>query len=818
MKRILLLAFLTLQFSLFSQTISPTNGTTPGLSATPPGWTFTAGSPDVSDTDGPNAGVVGPFDCAVDLPPNGHEDWIQGVCGGVTELSQTIITGLTPGETYTFCFNAGNFHGTGGFWGGASATRNQTTNLVVDGVVAGSVTFVGDVCYWQEGEATFTAGGPTAVLTMSATPTDNVYCWWHISITADAFDICDVDCTDLTTTASATEVCIGEEVTLEATSETGGMVTWDGGVTNGVAFTPPLGTTTYTTTSDSDLDCPYSIDITVNDLPDVTADASDDLICLGDEVTVTGGGAETYVWDPLVDDGVAFTPVDIGATTYTVTGTDANGCVNTADVTITVEDLPIIDAGADVTVCDGEEVTLAGSGAGVDGTYDWDGGITDGVAFTPGATTVYTVTGTTATGCSNTDDVTVTVNPLPVIDAGPDIEICEGEEVTLSGSGAGMGGVYVWDGGVTDGVAFTPVATTTYTVTGTDVNGCEGTDDVTVTLEAAPDIDAGDDLSICEGESLTLNATGLGFGGVYDWDGGVTNGVAFTPATTTTYTVIGTSDLGCSGTDEVTVTVSPIPTVSFAGDVLSGCAPLQVNFESFSPGAEYSWEFGDGSIGTGAMTTHTYSTAGLYSVTLTITSAEGCSNTATYAGYIDVVEVPVAQFTYSPTSITVADTRVNFKNTSLYADSYEWDFGDGSELEFAESPSHLYPKVGDRTYLVHLTATNDFGCEDIAEQIITVKDALIYYIPNVFTPDGDSFNEEFKPIFYSGMDIYDFHMTIFNRWGEIVFETYDANYGWNGSYGGGDIVEDGVYVYKIEFGDTMSDERYYLTGHITILK
>ena len=98
------------------------------------------------------------------------------------------------------------------------------------------------------------------------------------------------------------------------------------------------------------------------------------------------------------------------------------------------------------------------------------------------------------------------------------------------------------------------------------------------------------------------------------------------------------------------------------------------------------------------------------------------------------------------------------------------------------------------------------------------KDVIIYYIPNTFTPDGDSFNEEFKPQFTAGLDIYDYHMMIFNRWGELVFESYDANFGWDGSFGGMGLVEDGVYIYKIEFGDTMSDKRHYVDGHITVLK
>ncbi len=91
-------------------------------------------------------------------------------------------------------------------------------------------------------------------------------------------------------------------------------------------------------------------------------------------------------------------------------------------------------------------------------------------------------------------------------------------------------------------------------------------------------------------------------------------------------------------------------------------------------------------------------------------------------------------------------------------------------------------------------------------------------MPNTFTPDGDNFNEEFKPVFVSGFDPYDFHMMIFNRWGEVVFESYDANYGWNGFYGDHGIVKDGTYIWRIEFGDLNTDKKYKENGHVTILK
>jgi gliding motility-associated-like protein len=104
------------------------------------------------------------------------------------------------------------------------------------------------------------------------------------------------------------------------------------------------------------------------------------------------------------------------------------------------------------------------------------------------------------------------------------------------------------------------------------------------------------------------------------------------------------------------------------------------------------------------------------------------------------------------------------------------------------------------------------------QQIIPIKDILIYYIPNIMTPDGDQFNESFKPIFTSGYDMYDYHLTIFNRWGEIIFESYDTEYGWNGHYGDGGLVQDGVYIWQIDFKESMSDRRHIKRGHVTVLK
>ena len=165
------------------------------------------------------------------------------------------------------------------------------------------------------------------------------------------------------------------------------------------------------------------VTVTVNALPTVSA-GSDQTVCFGDDVTLSGSGASTYSWDNGITDNTATAST---TTAYTVTGTDANGCQNTDQVTVTVNALPTVSAGSDQASWVGDDVTLAGSGAS---TYTWDNGITDNTAFHPTLTT-YTVTGTDANGCQNTDQVTVTVNALPTVSAGADRTVCFGDNVTL---------------------------------------------------------------------------------------------------------------------------------------------------------------------------------------------------------------------------------------------------------------------------------------------------------------------------------------------------------------------------------------------------
>lgn len=226
------------------------------------------------------------------------------------------------------------------------------------------------------------------------------------------------------------------------------------------------------------------------------------------------------------------------------------------------------------TICDGSSLTFTNASTGNVDSYFWDiqGGTPSTsnaqdpgtVVFNNPGTFVVTLTVTNAGG-STTHNESITVNSLPTIGAGSDEAVCAGTAVTLNGSGASS---YSWNNGVTNGVSFNPASTNTYTVTGTDVNGCVNTDQVVVTVNPLQNVNAGSDQSVCEGTSVTLSASGASS---YAWDNSISNGVAFTPSSTVTYTVTGTNANGCVNTDQVTVTVNlnPIPIITFQGGMLS---------------------------------------------------------------------------------------------------------------------------------------------------------------------------------------------------------------------------------------------------------
>jgi len=268
--------------------------------------------------------------------------------------------------------------------------------------------------------------------------------------------------------------CEGDNITLPTISNEGFTGTWSPVVNN-------TATTTYSFTPTAG-QCAIngSISVTVNPIPTILINEAPS-ICVGQSTTlttatsVTGG---TYSWQPNGETTNQITVSPAATINYSVSYT-LNGCTSTPAVTtVTVNPNIPVEAGPNVSICQGEQVILTASGTP---NNTWSGGVIDGTSISPNQTTVYYVTGTSVNGCITTDSVTITVNANPIINAGNPQTVCIGQQVNLTGSGAGVGGNYTWDNGVIDGQSFAANGTITYTVTGTDANGCSGTATVLIT-------------------------------------------------------------------------------------------------------------------------------------------------------------------------------------------------------------------------------------------------------------------------------------------------------------------------------------------------
>ena len=411
----------------------------------------------------------------------------------------------------------------------------------------------------------------------------------------------------VTASPSATTICSGSSIVLNG----GGANTyvWTGSVNNGVSFTP-VSSTNYTVTGTAVNGCTNTAvaAVVVNTTPVVTINSSTTTLCAGGNVTLSGNGATTYTWTGGVNNAVAFVPP--ATNIYTVTGSTGN-CTNTATVGITVNPLPVVTANpSSVTACNGSSITLTGNGAT---SYNWTGGVNNGVAFAPSVSGNYTVTGIGANGCSATAVATVVVvAALNVTANASSALICSGSNVTLTGGGATS---YIWTGGVTNGTPFTPSSTDTYTVTGT-AGSCSNTAVVTVSVTNSPAVLANTSLaSVCAGTSVILTGNGAT---TYVWSNSVTDGVSFVPSSTTTYTVTGSVG-SCSNTAVVTVTVNPIPVVTANATSTVICNGSNVTLTG-GGATTYVWSGGvtDGTSFV-PLATNTYTVSG---------SSAGCTGTA----------------------------------------------------------------------------------------------------------------------------------------------------------------------------------------------
>jgi gliding motility-associated-like protein len=514
------------------------------------------------------------------------------ICGGTTPLQATGSLGTTFSWSPATNLSATNISN-------PIFTAGTTTTYTVTGSVIGNI---------NNGTKTCTATDQVKVTVSPGNP---------VLVKANA---------------SKTNICIGEAVTLFGSLGNGNPMIWDNSITDNISFKPTT-TKTYTVKNDPTSCAAGSTDqitITVKPQP-IVSGGSPQAVCPGTPVTLNGSGASTYTWNNGVTNNVAFTPlVD---KTYTVIGTDANGCKDTATVMVTlngVNNTPITAVASKKSICLNDQVILTGQGGA---NYTWDNGVSNGIAFTPLTTQKYTLT-SPATGCSptKTDTITVVVNPLPTVSAN-DIAICPGAFAKLKGQGAAS---YTWSNGITDDVNFKVNIKTNYTVTGTDAHGCKNTGQATVTINTKPTVIAFGG-AFCEGKTgVTLTTSGAGASGTYKWtpnDGTLSNTTInnpiATPTSTETYTVIATDSNGCKDTTTATVTVNKKPIIlATRGAFCEGDNGITLSASGASGSSSYTWspatDLSNASIPNPKATP---SSTTIY--TVTGTDGNGCSNAST---------------------------------------------------------------------------------------------------------------------------------------------------------------------------------------------
>ncbi len=454
---------------------------------------------------------------------------------------------------------------------------------------------------------------PIVNTTYTVTVTNEIGCTASASITVTVNPLPNAQIT-------GNNICNGGSTTLTASG--GGTYLWStGAVTSQITVTPTTNTG-YTVTVTSTQGCTSTAFrlVTVSPLPQFTVSGTN-IICRNQSTTLTASGNFSYLWsNGATTSSITVSP--LVTTTYTVTATDVNGCSATASRQVTVNQLPNVSIVGDNKICIGTNTTLTASGGS---SYLWNTGqTTTAITVNPVVNTTYRVTATDGNGCTGTASVLVTVDPLPTIQVVGDNTICRGESTTLTASGAVS---YVWSPGnqTTASITVSPQVTTTYTVTGTDANGCINTGTRTVTVNPLPTVSIAGTPTVCEGGSTLLTASG---GVTYLWNTGQTTAaITAVPPANTTYRVTATDINGCTATASVLVTVNPNPIAVITGD-LTICAGEATTLTA-SGGGTYLWSTNatTAAITVSPLVDQTY--------TVTVTSTNGCTDSASATVTVD---------------------------------------------------------------------------------------------------------------------------------------------------------------------------------------
>ena len=684
------------------------------------------------------------------------------------------------------------------------------------------------------------------------------YSWSNMSVDEDQFNltagIYTVQVTDAIGCSLSSNITVNEPLTAVSIISTITNVTCFGQSTGAINITTSGGTPgysflwsngaitedisglasgTYTVNITDFNGCVLSTPISVSQpsAPLTLTSTHTNILCFGNStgsinLTVNGGSpGYTYSWN----NGASTEDIsNLAAGTYTVNVTDINLCNASLSVVITQPSSALTATETHQNIlCYGANngsIDLSVNGGTPNYTYLWNTGAnTQDVSGLIAGN--YSVAIKDANNCTINLSVIITQPsaPLTLQNAITNVN-CNGEssgsiDITVIGGTSPY--TYYWNtGALTQDLYNIPSGQ--YTLAVTDANNCVSS----AIYNVSQPLNA---LSATYTETA-VSCFGLSNGGIQvSVTGGTSPYTILWPDNTTgvfhnnlpagNYPIQITDVNGCQFNLMATVTQPEEIVTGFTYDVSSGCAPLTVTFTNTSQGSATNclWDFGNGQTSNSCGTaTYTFENPGCYTISLTNSLGNGCSGTLSMDSLICVLGGPIADFSSTLSTNVFYNGEVQFNNLSVNATDYTWVFGDATSNSNEESPSHAYPVQLATSYEVMLIAADSNGCIDTVINIITIDEDYNVYVPNTFTIDENDVNETFIPIFSDYTQIKKYKLIIFDRWGELIWETTDYYLPWDGRSRGKNC-QDGVYTWKLLYEDKKYGNRTLL-GHVTLLR
>ncbi len=780
-------------------------------------WTLISGAGTITTPSSATSGITG-----LGIGANVFQ-WSIANAPCVASTSTVTITGVaTPttanaGTAQTVCGTAatlaGNTATTGtGTWtlisGAGTITTPSSATSGITGLGIGA-----NVFQWSIANAPCVASTSTVTITGLEAPS-----------TANA--------------GTAQTVC-GTTATLAGNAATTGTGTWTLISGAGTITTPSSATSGITGLGIGANVFQWSIDnapcvaststvtITATLLADATISSLTPL-CIGSPAfnlnAVTAGGTWSGTGITSGASGT-FDPSISGTGTFTITYTISGSCGNTdtalvtvtpnADATIT----PLSSFCVSASPINLSASTLGGTWSGTGLTNTSTGTFDPATAGIGAHIITYSISGT----CGATDTVLITVNSSSDATIVQPATICSGAGLfnlvaaTAGGTWTGPGITSAASGTFDPSIAGIGTHIITYSISGS----CGATDTVSISVTSGANASIIAVSPICANATV-FNLTAATAGGT--WSGtGITDPIngTFDPSlanagtNTITYTISG----ACGDTATQNITVNALPTPSFTSDVTAGCAPVCITFTEAASNTcnTMLFEFGDGNTSTSSTATNCYTNAGNYSVTITCTDLNNCSDTTTITNMISVSPSPIASFTASPSGALPVNSTVSFADISTNGGISVWNFGDaasGSNTSTLTSDSHVYSTEG--IYCIVLISSNTAGCADTTSTCITIADEATLVIPTIFTPNGDLINDIF---YFATSSVKELNCSVYDRWGLQIAEwtaTNDSKAGWDGRTTSGTIASDGVY-YFIMNAKTLNNKLIEKKGFIQLL-